>query len=147
VTGSNHPDQGKEDAGSDECGDKAHDETASCNAQERGEDPAPQERAEDPDDNVPQHAESMAAHDSSRQRARYQSNDDEEKKMHGSSCVSPTITPELMLGVACEVRTGPDRGWLPDYEQLDQHRRAYRHGELCPLPHGDASSVRISCSG
>jgi len=76
--------------------------------------------------------------------SRHQADEDEEKKVHGSSRVSPTMTSELMLGIARARSTGRHRGWLPDYEQLDQHRRAYRHGELDPLPHGDASPVRIS---
>src|SRR5713226_652760 len=77
------PDQPEQRHRPDERHEEADEETSAPNAQERGEDPAPHEGADDPDDDVSHHAVTVAADHASRQRARDQPDQDEQYEVHG----------------------------------------------------------------
>src|SRR4029453_16904186 len=77
---SNHP---EEDDGPDERHHQAHQDATTGRAEEGGEEPAAEKGADDPHHDVSDEAESMAADDSAGQSSRDESDQDEQKEVHG----------------------------------------------------------------
>src|SRR5437867_8685668 len=78
---SNYPEQNHRPNEGDE---QAGYEASADHAEGHGEEPAAQERADDPDDQVSEHAVPMTAHHSPGQRTRDQPDQDEQDEVHGS---------------------------------------------------------------